>query len=206
MAQSLKALREEAKRCQACPLWANATQTVFGAGDPHARVMLVGEQPGDEEDRKGLPFVGPAGRLLDRALQAAGIEREGIYITNAVKHFKWEQRGKRRLHKTPAQREIDACHRWLERELTAIRPEVVVALGATAAKALFGPDFRVSVSRGKFVKSVHAPHAFATFHPSALLRLRDEEEREAAFTQLAKDLALITKALRRASAAPPARR
>src|SRR4051812_4352580 len=112
MAQSLTELREDAKRCQDCPLWANATQTVFGAGDPHARVMLVGEQPGDEEDRKGLPFVGPAGRLLDRALEAAGVERRAVYITNAVKHFKWQLRGKRRLHKTPAQREIDACHQW----------------------------------------------------------------------------------------------
>ena len=206
MAPSLKALREQAKRCQACPLWANATQTVFGAGDPHARVVLVGEQPGDEEDRKGLPFVGPAGRLLDRALEAAGIDREQVYITNAVKHFKWELRGKRRLHKTPAQREIEACHRWLEGELAAIRPDVVVALGATAAKALLGPDFRVSVSRGKFVKSAHAPYVFATLHPSALLRLRDEDEREAAFNQLVKDLSLVAKALRRASAALPAHR
>lgn len=206
MAESLKALREQAKRCRACPLWANATQTVFGAGDPHARVVLVGEQPGDEEDRKGLPFVGPAGRLLDRALQAADIEREGVYITNAVKHFKWELRGKRRLHKTPAQREIDACRRWLEAELAAIRPEVVVCLGATAAKALFGPQFRVSTMRGRFVPTPLAPRAFATLHPSALLRLREEEEREAAFTEFVKDLSLIGKALRRASAALPARR
>ena len=119
MPESLKELREEAKRCRACPLWANATQTVFGAGDEHAKVMLVGEQPGDEEDRKGLPFVGPAGRLLDRALEAAGIDREHVYVTNAVKHFKWQLRGKRRLHKTPAQREIDACRRWLEAEFAS---------------------------------------------------------------------------------------
>src|SRR3954467_8357655 len=195
MAGSLTELRDDAKRCQDCPLWANATQTVFGAGDPHARVMLVGEQPGDEEDRKGLPFVGPAGRLLDRALEAAGVERAGLYVTNAVKHFKWEPRGKRRLHKTPAQREIDACHQWLEREVAAIHPEVIVCLGATAAKALLGPDFRVSVSRGKFVKSPHAAHVFATFHPSALLRLRDEAEKEVAFQQFVKDLGLIRKAL-----------
>src|SRR5207244_11700717 len=120
MAMSLKQLREEARACQACPLWANATQTVFGAGDPHARVMLVGEQPGDEEDRKGLPFVGPAGRLLDRAFEEAGVDREYLYVTNAVKHFKWEPRGKRQLHKIPAQREVDGCRPWLEREVAAL--------------------------------------------------------------------------------------
>src|SRR5438477_8081924 len=181
MAKSLKQLREEARGCQACPLWANATQTVFGAGEPHARVMLVGEQPGDEEDRRGLPFVGPAGRLLDRALEDAGVDREHLYVTNAVKHFKWEPRGKRRLHKTPAQREVDACRQWLEREVAAIRPQVMVCLGATAAKAVIGRSFKVSTQRGQFVPSPLAPHVFATFHPSALLRLRDETEREAAF-------------------------
>ena len=194
--KSLKALREDARKCQDCPLWANATQTVFGAGDPHARVMLVGEQPGDEEDRKGLPFVGPAGRLLDRALEAAGVEREHLYVTNAVKHFKWQARGKRRLHKTPAQREIDACHQWLEREVQAVKPHVIVALGATAAKAIIGPPFKVSVQRGQFVESERAPFVFATFHPSALLRLR-EEEKEAAFKQLVGDLKLIKRALAR---------
>src|SRR5688572_27329386 len=192
---SLKKLREAARRCQDCPLWANATQTVFGAGDPHARVMLVGEQPGDEEDKKGLPFVGPAGRLLDRALEAADVNREHLYVTNAVKHFKWQLRGKRRLHKTPAQREIDACHQWLEAEVKSIKPHVIVALGATAAKAIIGPQFKVSVQRGQFVESPLAPHVFATFHPSALLRLREDEEREAAFKQLVKDLKLINKAL-----------
>ena len=195
--KSLKALREDARKCQDCPLWANATQTVFGAGDPHARVMLVGEQPGDEEDRKGLPFVGPAGRLLDRALEAAGLEREHLYVTNAVKHFKWQARGKRRLHKTPAQREIDACHQWLEREVQAVKPHVIVALGATAAKAIIGPQFKVSLQRGQFVESALAPIVFATFHPSALLRLREEEEKEAAFRQLVGDLKLIKKALAR---------
>src|SRR5690242_1600528 len=194
MAKSLKQLREEARGCQDCPLWANATQTVFGAGDPHARVMLVGEQPGDEEDRKGLPFVGPAGRLLDRALEAAGIDRSELYVTNAVKHFKWEPRGKRRLHKTPAQREIEACHQWLEGEIRAVKPRAIVCLGATAAKALLGPGFRVSVSRGKPVKSAHAPLVFATFHPSALLRIRDEAEKEAAFRQLVGDLSLLKEA------------
>ena len=197
MAKSLKALRDEARKCQDCPLWANATQTVFGAGDPHARVMLVGEQPGDEEDRKGLPFVGPAGRLLDRALEAAGVEREHLYVTNAVKHFKWQARGKRRLHKTPAQREIDACHQWIEGEIAAVKPHVIVALGATAAKELIGPQFKVSVQRGQFVESPLAPCVFATFHPSALLRLREEKEKEAAFERLVKDLKLIKRALSR---------
>ena len=195
--KSLAELRKEARTCKDCPLWANATQTVFGAGDPHARVMLVGEQPGDEEDRKGLPFVGPAGRLLDRALEAAGVDRGHLYVTNAVKHFKWEPRGKRRLHKTPAQREIDACHQWIEREIALVKPQVIVALGATAAKALIGRDFKVSVRRGQFVESTLAPHVFATFHPSALLRLRGEEEKEAAFEQLVKDLKLIRRALKR---------
>jgi uracil-DNA glycosylase family protein len=197
MAESLKKARQEAKACRDCPLWANATQTVFGAGDPHARVMLVGEQPGDEEDRKGLPFVGPAGRLLDRALEAAGVDREHLYVTNAVKHFKWEPRGKRRLHKTPAQREIDACHQWIEREIALVKPHVIVALGSTAAKALIGRGFKVSVQRGQFVESPLAPHVFATFHPSALLRLREETEKEAAFDQLVGDLKLIKKALSR---------
>ena len=195
MADTLDEVRRRAKRCRDCPLWANATQTVFGAGDPHARVMLVGEQPGDEEDRKGLPFVGPAGRLLDRALEAAGIDRSHLYVTNAVKHFKWQLRGKRRLHKTPAQREIDACHQWLEREVAAIRPQVVVCLGATAARAVISKDFKVSLQRGRFVESPLAPHVFATLHPSALLRLKDEEEKERAFEQFVKDLKLINKAL-----------
>ena len=197
MAKSIKHLREDARACQDCPLWANATQTVFGAGDPHARVMLVGEQPGDEEDKKGLPFVGPAGRLLDRALEAAGVDREHLYVTNAVKHFKWQLRGKRRLHKTPAQREVDACRQWLEREIETVKPHVIVALGATAARAVIGKDFKVSVMRGQFVESPLAPCVFATFHPSALLRLRHEAEKEAAFEQLVRDLKLIRKALER---------
>jgi DNA polymerase len=190
----LDELRSDARKCQDCPLWANATQTVFGAGDPHARVMLVGEQPGDEEDKKGLPFVGPAGRLLDRALEAAEVDREHLYVTNAVKHFKWQARGKRRLHKTPAQREIDACHQWLEGEIRTVQPHVIGCLGATAAKAVIGRDFKVSVQRGRFVASPLAPFVFATFHPSALLRLRDEEEKERAFSQLVSDLKLIRKA------------
>ena len=193
--KGLPAIREEARKCQDCALWANATQTVFGAGDPHARVMLVGEQPGDEEDRKGLPFVGPAGRLLHRALEAAGVDREHLYVTNAVKHFKWQARGKRRLHKTPAQREIDACHQWLEREIATVKPQVIVALGSTAAKAVINKNFKVTQQRGQFVESPLAPYVFATFHPSALLRLQEDEEREAAFAQLVKDLKLIKKAL-----------
>jgi len=197
MAKSLEKIRVAARRCQDCPLWANATQTVFGAGDPHARVMLVGEQPGDEEDKKGLPFVGPAGRLLDRALEAAGVDREHLYVTNAVKHFKWQLRGKRRLHKTPAQREIDACHQWIEREIQTVKPQVIVALGSTAAKAIIARDFKVSLQRGQFVDSPLAPYVFATFHPSALLRLREDEEREVAFKQLVADLKLIKKALDR---------
>ena len=200
MAKSLKQLREDARACQDCPLWANATLTVFGAGDPHARVMLVGEQPGDEEDKKGLPFVGPAGKLLNRALEAAGVDRDQLYVTNAVKHFKWQLRGKRRLHKTPAQREVDACHQWLEREIAAVKPQVIVALGATAARAVIGKDFKVSVQRGQFVDSPLAPHVFATLHPSALLRVQDDEERERAFEQFVKDLSLIRKALARAAA------
>jgi DNA polymerase len=201
MPQTLKALRDEARKCQACALWANATQTVFGAGAPHARVMLVGEQPGDEEDRKGLPFVGPAGRLLDRALEAAGVDRDEVYITNAVKHFKWQasgrKSGKRRLHKTPAQREIDACHPWLERELASVKPHVVVCLGATAAKAVISKTFKVSTQRGQFVASAAAPYVFATLHPSALLRLQDEAEKEAAFERFVEDLRLIKRALSR---------
>ena len=194
-AKTLKDLRDEARGCQNCTLWANATQTVFGAGDPHARVMLVGEQPGDEEDKKGLPFVGPAGRLLDKALAEAGVDRELLYVTNAVKHFKWELRGKRRLHKTPAQREIDACHQWLQGEIAAVKPHVIVCLGSTAAKAVISKNFKVSTQRGAFVESPLAPYVFATLHPSALLRVQEEEERELAFKHLVRDLSLIKKAL-----------
>jgi len=197
MAKTLNQLREEARGCQNCTLWANATQTVFGAGDPHARVMLVGEQPGDEEDKKGLPFVGPAGRLLDQALAEAGVDREHLYVTNAVKHFKWELRGKRRLHKTPAQREIDACHQWLQGEIAAVKPQVIVCLGSTAAKAVISKNFKVSTQRGAFVESPRAPYVFATLHPSALLRVQEEEDRELAFKQFVRDLSLIKQALAR---------
>jgi len=176
-------------------LWANATQTVFGEGNAHAKVMLVGEQPGDQEDIKGLPFVGPAGQLLDRALERAGVDRRTVYVTNAVKHFKWEPRGKRRLHKTPAQREIEACRQWIEGEIRAVKPRVIVCLGATAARSLLGKDFRVSRERGKFVKSAYAPFVFATLHPSAILRAPDDASREAGLEQLIEDFSLIRSAL-----------
>jgi DNA polymerase len=167
----LDALRDEAAHCRACPLWKNATQTVFGEGDEEARVMLVGEQPGDAEDRAGHPFVGPAGRVLDRALAEAGLDRARLYITNAVKHFKWEPRGKRRLHKTPAQREIEACERWLQSEIAAVQPTLVVCLGATAARAMLGSTFRITRDRGKVIRREGEPDVLATFHPSYLLRL-----------------------------------
>jgi uracil-DNA glycosylase family protein len=194
---SLAGLRKAARGCRDCPLWENATQTVFGEGDRRAQVMLVGEQPGDMEDLEGEPFVGPAGKLLDRALDKAGVERSDLYVTNAVKHFKWEPRGKRRIHKTPAQREIEACHQWLEAEIRVVKPRVIVALGATAAKALLGPSFRVTTMRGQFVQSPMAPFVFATVHPSSLLRLRGDDERAAAFDMLVDDLALIRRAFER---------
>jgi uracil-DNA glycosylase family protein len=175
-AARLDALREEARSCRACPLWKNATQTVFGEGSPRARIMLVGEQPGDVEDREGHPFVGPAGRILDEALREAGLDRRTLYVTNAVKHFKWEPRGKRRLHKTPAQREIEACQQWLQRELATVKPMLVVALGATAAKALLGPQFRITRERGKLRSREGLPPVIATFHPSYILRTRDRPE------------------------------
>lgn len=187
---SMKALREAAAGCRGCGLWEDATQTVFGAGPPRtARMVLVGEQPGDREDREGEPFVGPAGRVLDQALREAGIERSETYVTNAVKHFKWRPAGKRRLHQRPNAEEIRACRPWLDAELAAVRPEVLVALGATAAKALFGPSFRVTRDRGTFLESDLAPHATATVHPSSLLRIDDSEERRMAEQELAEDLA-----------------
>jgi DNA polymerase len=185
---SLEKLRNAAAGCRDCPLWAHATQTVFGEGAARARLMLVGEQPGDAEDRAGHPFVGPAGRLLDQALEAAGIDRRTVYVTNAVKHFKWEPRGKRRLHKTPAQREIEACHQWLEGELAAVRPALVVALGATAAKALLGAAFRITKSRGKVLRPEGLPAVLATYHPSYILRLKDRPGGDEAWDQLVGDL------------------
>ena len=191
----LEGLRESAAGCRNCPLWENATQTVFGEGSARARIMLVGEQPGDREDREGHPFVGPAGRILDEALAQAGIPREQTYVTNAVKHFKWEPRGKRRLHKTPAQREIEACYQWLEGEMEALRPRLVVALGATAAKVLLGPRFRITQSRGEVQSREGLPDVLATFHPSYLLRLKDRPGGEEAHAQFVADLRIAARYL-----------
>ena len=184
----LEGLRAAAKGCRNCPLWENATQTVFGEGSPRARIMLVGEQPGDLEDKEGHPFVGPAGRILDQALEEAGIDRKRLFVTNAVKHFKWEPRGKRRLHKTPAQREIDACYQWLEGEIEAVKPALIVALGATAAKALLGPRFRITRERGQVQAREGLPDVLATYHPSFLLRVRDRPEGEEIHRQFVDDL------------------
>jgi uracil-DNA glycosylase len=174
---SLPALREASQGCRACELWKLGTQTVFGEGQRSARLMLIGEQPGDEEDKRGRPFVGPAGRLLDQALASAGIDRGDVYLTNVVKHFKWEPQGKRRLHKKPAGHEIRACIPWLHEEIELVKPDVLVCLGATAAQALLGANFRVSKQRGLSVASPLAPHVLATVHPSSILRARSSEER-----------------------------
>jgi uracil-DNA glycosylase len=191
----VKALRAAAAGCQACPLWRNATQTVFGAGPARAPVMLVGEQPGDREDRDGRPFVGPAGHLLDAAMEQAGLDARRTYRTNAVKHFKWKPRGKRRIHQRPSKLEIEACKPWLEAELDRVRPEVVGILGAVAAESLMGKDFRVTKRRGELIEVGFAPAAVATVHPSAVLRARDSDERAAEFDQLVDDLRIIARAL-----------
>jgi uracil-DNA glycosylase len=175
--KSLKAFREAADDCKACDLWKRGTQTVFGEGASHAEIVFVGEQPGNEEDLSGKPFVGPAGRLLNEALAEAGIDRSRAYVTNVVKHFKWELRGKRRIHKKPNAREIVACRPWLEAEIKLVKPKVIVCLGATAAQALLGPKFRVSKQRGQFIESTLAPYIMATVHPSAILRAPDEATR-----------------------------
>jgi uracil-DNA glycosylase family protein len=175
--KSLKAFREAAADCKACDLWERGTQTVFGAGARRADVLFVGEQPGNEEDLTGKPFVGPAGRLLDDALLEAGIDRTQIYVTNVVKHFKWEPRGKRRIHKKPNAREITACRPWLEAEISLVKPKVIVCLGATAAQALFGAQFKVTKQRGEFIESTLAPYIMATVHPSSILRAPDDETR-----------------------------
>jgi uracil-DNA glycosylase family protein len=191
-----------ARHCRACDLWERATQTVFGSGPSAAQVMLVGEQPGDKEDRAGAPFVGPAGQLLDRALVAAGIDRRAVYVTNVVKHFSWEERGKWRIHKKPKPHQIRACRPWLETELAVVRPQVLVCLGATAAQALLGRTFRVSRQRGEFIASPLAPYVMATVHPSALLRAPDDETRHAEIGRFVADLAKIAAVL----AAPGRRR
>jgi DNA polymerase len=196
---ALRALRHEAARCRACPLWKLGTQTVFGEGAPGAPIMLVGEQPGDKEDLAGRPFVGPAGALLDRALAAAGIAREAVYVTNAVKHFKWEPglRGKRRMHKTPAQKEIEACNRWLQAELQAVAPRLVVALGATAARALLRRATPVEANRGRVMHFAQR-QLLITTHPSALLRM-PAASRDQAYRRFVADLALARPYLRRLS-------
>ena len=193
--RSLSALREAAQGCRGCHLWRGATQAVFGEGLKRARVMLVGEQPGDKEDLAGKPFVGPAGRELDRGLEAAGIVREEAYVTNVVKHFKFEERGRRRIHQTPKRFEIDACKPWLDEELKVVAPEAVVLLGATAAKALFGSSFRVTQHRGELLDSDLAPVVSATIHPSAILRAPDEAARAAEREAFAEDLRAVARAL-----------
>jgi DNA polymerase len=174
--RSIKTLRSAAASCRACPLWRTGTQTVFGEGGERAALLVVGEQPGDREDVEGHPFVGPAGRILDRALEATGVPREAVYVTNAVKHFKWEPRGKRRLHKTPAQREIEACLPWLEAEVAAVDPRVILCLGATAARAVMGGKVRVSETRGQPIRSPLGKDIIITIHPAYILRLRSDME------------------------------
>jgi DNA polymerase len=188
-------VRAAAKDCQACDLWRRATQTVFGDGMRSARLMLVGEQPGDAEDLAGHPFVGPAGKLLDRALEEAGIHRAGVYLTNVVKHFKWEPRGKRRIHKKPTAREIAACRPWLDTEIALVKPAAIVCLGATAAQALLGRQFKVSVDRGTFVKSPLAPLVLATVHPSSILRAPDDETRRQELKRFTADLRKVGRAV-----------
>jgi uracil-DNA glycosylase len=192
---SLKALREAASGCRGCHLWRPATQTVFGEGRKSSRLMLVGEQPGDREDRMGKPFVGPASRELDRGLEAAGIDRREAYLTNVVKHFSFEERGRRRIHQTPKRFEIDACRPWLDAELEVVKPEALVLLGATAAKALLGSSFRVTQHRGELLDSELAPIVTATVHPSSILRQPDEESRMEEREAFAADLKVVAKAL-----------
>lgn len=197
-APTLPLLQRAAKSCKACDLWKLGTQTVFGEGPARARVMFVGEQPGDSEDRAGHPFVGPAGRLLDEALAEVGIERSEVYVTNVVKHFKWEaaQRGKRRIHKKPRQSEIEACRPWLDAELQVVRPEVLVCLGASAAQALLGKDFRVTRDRGNLIKSDLAPYVMATAHPASILRAPDSAAREQGRRELVADLQKVAGLIR----------
>jgi len=196
---TLPKLREAAAGCQACPLWRTGTQTVFGEGTRDAAVMLVGEQPGDQEDRQGRPFVGPAGRLLDEALEDAGIDRALAYVTNVVKHFKWTAKGKRRIHAKPSWGEIAACRPWLEAELAVVRPEVLVCLGATAAQALLGRNFRVTRERGTLVETPLAPYATATVHPSSILRATDDAAREAEYAAFVEDLRGVARLLEHSS-------
>jgi uracil-DNA glycosylase family protein len=200
-AAELTALRETAAGCRACDLWRDATQTVFGEGRPTATVMFVGEQPGDKEDLAGHPFVGPAGRVLDEALEEVGIDRDKVYVTNAVKHFKWKARGKRRIHDKPNAAEIGACRQWLDAELETVRPRVVVLLGATAAQALLGRSFRVTARRGEVIEeTAFAPYVVATVHPSSILRAPDAAARHEAQHAFAADLRVVADLLAQVSA------
>jgi DNA polymerase len=187
--RSLGAHAKAAQVCRGCPLWKDATQAVFGEGPKRARVVMIGEQPGDQEDQQGRPFVGPAGRILDEALEAAGIERESIYVTNIVKHFKWKPVGKRRIHATPSRIEADACRPWFDRELELVGPDVLVILGSTAAKELLGPSFKVTENRGRPLSSPLAPFVLATVHPSAILRARENRREE--MTRFVEDLRVV---------------
>lgn len=191
-ARSIAELRAASAACRNCPLWRHGTQTVFGEGNEHARLVIVGEQPGDSEDLTGHPFVGPAGAILDRVLEEQGVERGDVYVTNAVKHFKWELRGKRRLHKTPAQREIDACLPWLEAEVAAVQPRLVLCLGATAAKAVLGTTVRINEARGHALRSPLGREVLVTMHPAYLLRLRPPAN-EAAWQLFASDVQLAVR-------------
>lgn len=193
--KSLKAFREAAADCKGCDLWERGTQTVFGEGARHAEVMFIGEQPGNEEDLTGHPFVGPAGRLFNDALEAAGIDRRKTYVTNVVKHFKWEPRGKRRIHKKPNAGEIFACRPWLEAEINLVKPNVIVCLGATAAQALLGAKFKVSKQRGQFIESTLAPYIMATVHPSSILRAPDDETRHVEKRRFIDDLKRVAAVL-----------
>jgi uracil-DNA glycosylase len=195
---TLSELKAAARNCKACDLWKLGTQTVFGEGLPGARVMLVGEQPGDQEDRTGRPFVGPAGRVLDLALAKAGIDRAVVYVTNVVKHFKWSpaERGKRRIHKKPRYSEMQACRPWLDAELEIVKPEVLVCLGASAAQSLLGRDFRVSQQRGQLVESGHAPYVIATVHPSSILRSQDDDSRHLQMEAFIDDLRKVAQLLK----------
>ena len=196
---SIGTLSAAAHGCRGCDLYKTATQVVFGEGPRSARVMFVGEQPGDQEDRQGTPFVGPAGALLDKALEDAGIPRNQVYVTNAVKHFKWEPRGKRRIHKKPRVSEIKACRPWLEAELKSVKPVVIVCLGATAAQSVMGAQFKLMQSRGQVLASpmADANHVVATVHPSSVLRAPDSEARREAFEGLVADLKVVAKLLKR---------
>jgi uracil-DNA glycosylase family protein len=189
---TLKGLSRIAKDCRACDLWQRSTQVVFGEGAADSKIMFIGEVPGDQEDRAGKPFIGPAGRLLDRALDEAGIDRNKVYVTNAVKHFNWEPRGKRRIHKKPRASEIAACRPWLDAEIARLRPLVIVCLGATAAQALLGKNFRVTQHRGEFIESPLAPHLMATVHPSSILRAPDEAAKQQEMSRFVADLKKIS--------------